>query len=45
MSSVFKKVPISVKEYLQNEQLSEIKHELINGAVYAMAGARRRRGL
>ena len=39
MSSVFKNKPISSKDYLQNEQQSKIKHELINGAIYAMAGA------
>ena len=39
MSSVLRNKPVSTKEYLQNEQQSEIKHELVNGAIYAMAGA------
>ena len=39
MSSVLRKKTVSTKEYLQNEQQSEIKHELVNGAIYAMAGA------
>lgn len=30
---------ISEQEYLQGELISEIKHELINGDVYAMVGA------
>ncbi len=30
---------IHVEEYLQGELISEIKHEYINGQVYAMAGA------
>lgn len=32
---------ISVEEYLANELLSEIKHEYIDGQVYAMSGASR----
>jgi len=32
---------ISVSEYLQGEQLSDIKHEYIDGEVYAMGGASR----
>ena len=39
MSSVFKNKPISTEEYLQSEHLSDTKHELINGEIYAMAGA------
>jgi Uma2 family endonuclease len=30
---------ISVKDYLKGELISDIKHELINGCVYAMTGA------
>ena len=30
---------ISEEDYLQGELLAESKHELINGEVYAMAGA------
>ncbi len=39
MSSVIKTNLISVSEYLQGELESDVKHELINGDVYAMAGA------
>lgn len=33
------KKPISAEDYLQGELYSEVKHELIDGKVYAMAGA------
>lgn len=33
------KTKISVKDYLEGENFSEIKHEFLNGEVYAMAGA------
>ena len=36
---------ISVDEYLSGEQLSEIRHEYIDGQVYAMSGASARHGL
>jgi Uma2 family endonuclease len=36
---------ISVTEYLKGEQLSEIRHEYIDGQVYAMGGASDRHGL
>ena len=39
MSSVIKANLISVDDYLEGELNSEVKHELINGDVYAMAGA------
>ena len=39
MSVTAKNISISVDEYLQAELESEIKHELIDGNVYAMAGA------
>jgi Uma2 family endonuclease len=39
MSAVLKDKQISVEEYLQGELVSEIKHEYIDGYVYAMAGA------
>ncbi len=39
MSAVLRDDRISVKEYLEGELLSEIKHEYIDGYVYAMAGA------
>lgn len=32
-------IPLSIKDYLQLEAESTIKHEYINGEVYAMAGA------
>jgi len=34
-----KSINISPEEYLQMEQISDIKHEYIDGQVYAMAGA------
>lgn len=33
------KTKISVEDYLEGEQISQIKHEYIKGEVYAMAGA------
>ncbi|MFT4927410.1 MAG: Uma2 family endonuclease [Phenylobacterium sp.] len=36
--STAKKLNISEKDYLVGEPLSDVKHEFINGAVYAMAG-------
>jgi len=30
---------VSVKDYLEGEQLSELRHEYIGGRIYAMAGA------
>ena len=33
------KTKISIEDYLEGENFSEIKHEFINGEVYAMAGA------
>ena len=39
MSSVIKSHLISTDEYLSGEMESEVKHELIEGDVYAMAGA------
>ncbi|OGT90912.1 MAG: hypothetical protein A2286_03860 [Gammaproteobacteria bacterium RIFOXYA12_FULL_61_12] len=39
------KDPISVDDYLAGEQHSEIRHEFINGQVYAMGGASRTHGL
>lgn len=33
------KTKISLEDYLEGEQISQIKHEYINGEVYAMAGA------
>ena len=39
MSTVIQTSFISEEEYLQGELSSEVKHELIDGRVYAMAGA------
>ncbi len=40
MSAVLKDDRITIEEYLEGELLSEIKHEYIDGYVYAMAGAK-----
>lgn len=39
MSAILKDNRISVEDYLQGELVSDIKHEYIDGYVYAMAGA------
>jgi Uma2 family endonuclease len=39
------KLKISVADYLEGELVSEIKHEYVNGEVYAMAGAKRAHNL
>jgi len=39
MSTVIQTNSISTEEYLQGELTSEVKHELIDGQAYAMAGA------
>ena len=39
MSSASKLELISVEDYLEGEQRSEIKHEYLGGVIYAMAGA------
>jgi Uma2 family endonuclease len=36
---------VSIPEYLEGEQLTEIRHEYIGGQVYAMGGASRAHGL
>ena len=38
MSTVQKREPISVNEYLAGEEVSEIRHEYLEGYVYAMVG-------
>ena len=45
MSAVKNSVSLSELEYLQYELTREIKHELIAGQAYAMAGASRNHGL
>jgi len=39
MPTALERQPISEKEYLEGELLSDIKHEFIEGETYAMAGA------
>ena len=39
MSSAIQNKPISIDEYLKDEMNREVKHELIDGQIYAMAGA------
>jgi Uma2 family endonuclease len=39
MSTVIQTHSLSAEEYLQGEITSEVKHELIDGSAYAMAGA------
>jgi len=39
MSTARQKQPISIADYLNGESTSPIKHELVDGVVYAMAGA------
>lgn len=41
MNSTAEQLKISVEDYLEGELVSDIKHEYINGEVYAMAGATR----
>ena len=39
MPTAKKSDPITVEEYLNGELISEVKHEYVDGQVYAMAGA------
>ena len=39
MSAVRKTQPISIEDYLAGELVSDLKHEYLGGAAYAMAGA------
>lgn len=39
MSSAIQNTLISVEEYLKGELVREVKHELIDGQIYAMSGA------
>src|SRR5437762_13416432 len=41
MQAAFKHDLVSVEDYLAGEQASELQHEYVGGAVYAMAGASR----
>lgn len=42
MSTSAHKLPVTAAEYLEGELRSEIRHEFVDGRVYAMAGASRR---
>jgi len=42
MSEAYQVEPISVEEYLRLEQTSEIRHEYVDGYLYAMTGASKR---
>jgi Uma2 family endonuclease len=40
MSSAVQKIPfITVEEYLEGEKLADVRHEYVDGQVYAMSGA------
>ena len=39
MSHLAKKLPVTAAEYLEGERSSEIRHEFLDGRIYAMAGA------
>ena len=39
MSAVIQNEPLTLEDYLKQELTSEIKHEFIDGNIYAMAGA------
>jgi Uma2 family endonuclease len=41
MKSTAEQLKISIADYLEGELVSDIKHEYINGDVYAMAGTNR----
>lgn len=44
MMTAIPKVKLTVEEYLAGEQVSEIRHEYLDGEVYAIAGASRTHG-
>jgi len=39
MHNSAKKLPITASEYLEGERSSEVRHEFVDGRIYAMAGA------
>lgn len=45
MEAIEKSASLSVEEYLAGEQRSEVRHEYLDGVVYAMAGASIRHNL
>ena len=42
MSSSAHKLPITAAEYLEGELRSEVRHEFVDGRIYAMSGASRK---
>ena len=40
MRSFAKKLPITAAEYLEGERSSEVRHEFVDGRIYAMSCAR-----
>ncbi len=42
MSTSARKLPITAAEYLEGELRAEVRHEFVDGRVYAMSGASRR---
>jgi len=45
MSVVKKQTPLSIYEYLTGERASDVRHEYVSGAIYAMVGASTRHNL
>jgi Uma2 family endonuclease len=45
MLNTAEQLKISIDDYLEGELVSDVKHEYVNGEVYAMAGARRAHNL
>jgi Uma2 family endonuclease len=45
MAATVKLKPISVQDYLACEEISEVKHEFVDGYVLAMVGASQRHNL
>jgi Uma2 family endonuclease len=44
MTALQKTYPVSVAEYLADEELSDVRHEYVGGSVHAMAGGNNRHG-
>ena len=42
MNNVVRKLPIAAAEYLEGERRSDVRHEFIDGRIYAMSGASRK---
>ncbi len=45
MSTVTKQTYLSIDEYLKNEERKEVRHEYVNGLIYAMVGGTARHNL